>query len=160
MPEQVIVSQRPLHDAIAKVTNNGRDSWHFTAWTTPGTANNPTKIFDSISSDVYIPFSYQYLTELFFSFLSPSPPSLFKLSFTKPSLEIRTRSPACVALSRTQTVARGTSPSGTTTTSPLAYLPPAKGGRDTMSTSSCLARNTLSRAPLQGKRILPIACRC
>lgn len=53
MPEQIIESQRPLRDAIDKVTNNGRDSWEFTGWTTPGTANNPTKMIDSISKGVH-----------------------------------------------------------------------------------------------------------
>ncbi|KAL2044709.1 hypothetical protein N7G274_002483 [Stereocaulon virgatum] len=51
MPEQVVQSQRPLRDAIAKVTNDGRDSWEFKGWTTPGTANKPTKMFDTISTD-------------------------------------------------------------------------------------------------------------
>ena len=52
MPEQIIQSQKPLHDAIAKVTNNGQSQWRFTGWTTPGTANFPTKIADSISHAV------------------------------------------------------------------------------------------------------------
>ncbi|KAL9100804.1 MAG: hypothetical protein Q9163_003870 [Psora crenata] len=51
MPEQIIESQQPLKDAINRVTNNGRDKWTFTAWTTPGTANFPTKIVDQISQE-------------------------------------------------------------------------------------------------------------
>lgn len=55
MPEQIVQSQKPLHDAIAKVTNNGQYQWTFTGWTTPGTANSPTKIADSISRAVSLP---------------------------------------------------------------------------------------------------------
>lgn len=55
MPEQIVQSHKPLRDAIAKVTNNGRDHWRFTDWTTPGTANFPTKIADSISKAVSLP---------------------------------------------------------------------------------------------------------
>ena len=59
MPEQIVQSQKPLKDAIAKVTSNGRDKWVSTGWTTPGTANLPTKIFDPISREVGPTFGLQ-----------------------------------------------------------------------------------------------------
>lgn len=55
MPEQIIESQDPLGDAIAKVTEKGWTQWQLTGWTTARISNDPTYFYDNTSPCVSLP---------------------------------------------------------------------------------------------------------
>ena len=52
--EVIVRAEKPLHAAIDKVTNNGRDPWTMTGWTTAGKSSKPTYMHDNASATVSI----------------------------------------------------------------------------------------------------------